>query len=333
MRKFLKNLFLLSSSIFLLIILINLAIYKYIDPTLKTERGVFLSKHNLFKSSNKEYDTVFWGSSQVLHQISPKIFDSITGHKSFNFGISACFTPQCTKLFDYMLDSFIEKKIKTIFFELHTRVITDENFRAESNYYNSNIGYDLETMIFYTLKPKLESIRNYFSCVFFKYTRALVLIFKKNNLGFDKELDIDSGFSPNPSLKAMLTSKSLRPPQKTFLEKKFVSSYELQNNSNPISPFRTKYYTNYLNKLLERCDANDIEVILIISPTVNINLINWQNQDLFAMRDFTILDFSSKKKYPELYQWQLYNDPSHFNKEGAELYSRILAEAVLNMHS
>lgn len=46
-----------------------------------------------------------------------------------------------------------------------------------------------------------------------------------------------------------------------------------------------------------------------------------------------ILDLSDPEKYPDLYDPAVYYDFVHFNKRGAELFTRHIAEALLKDHS
>ena len=62
-------------------------------------------KFAYYASHRDDYDFVFVGSSRVMNQLSPKVFDAqmaAAGHpcRSFNLGVAAMFLPECSFLID-----------------------------------------------------------------------------------------------------------------------------------------------------------------------------------------------------------------------------------------
>ena len=116
MKRFIKNITLIVLSIVLISLVINVSIYAFIDPSSRTESVNYLKKIKFFKENKNSFDTVFFGSSMVNNQIDPILYDSLTGHKSFNFGIPACFPPLCTKRFNRLFEVIRGSNVKTVFF-------------------------------------------------------------------------------------------------------------------------------------------------------------------------------------------------------------------------
>ena len=64
-------------------------------------------KFAYYAAHRDDYDFVFIGSSRVMNQLSPKVFDAqmaAAGHpcRSFNLGVAAMFLPECSFLIDQM---------------------------------------------------------------------------------------------------------------------------------------------------------------------------------------------------------------------------------------
>jgi hypothetical protein len=86
------------------------------------EVDVVSAELRFFHEHQDEFDTVFVGSSQIHHQISPAIFDRVTseaGHptRTFNFGINGMFPPES----GYVLERLLSTKprhLKWVFIEL-----------------------------------------------------------------------------------------------------------------------------------------------------------------------------------------------------------------------
>jgi hypothetical protein len=86
------------------------------------EIDIVSAEIRFFREHQDQFDTIFVGSSQIHHQISPAIFDRITneaGHptRTFNFGINGMFPPES----GYVLERLLRTKprrLKWVFIEL-----------------------------------------------------------------------------------------------------------------------------------------------------------------------------------------------------------------------
>jgi hypothetical protein len=335
MKKFIRDLFFITVSILFAIVLLNILVYKIIDTVPKTERKIFVSKRMIFNNSTDNYDTIFWGSSMVFRQIVPDLFDDITGHKSFNFGVQGCFPPQCTKLFEYMLPSFKNKGIKTVFFELAGIQALQKNCEAEETYANFSELHSFEALLFYKYKhnSKVQDFQNLFSAIFNKYTRAIRILFYKELKQPIQDLAVGHGYLTYKNLHEYRENNPLAVRRKIFLkEKKLAQDGIYRDYTNKFPRPKTQIYLNYFKNILDKYKEAGIRIIFIIPPITNKGFIDWQYKSFLVENKIPILNFSSVEKYPELYNLDLYFDHSHLNKNGAELYTKLLAKKVLTLN-
>lgn len=86
------------------------------------EIDIVSAELRFFHEHQDEFNTVFIGSSQIHHQISPAIFDRVTseaGHptRTFNFGINGMFPPESGYVLERLL-STKPRNLKWVFIEL-----------------------------------------------------------------------------------------------------------------------------------------------------------------------------------------------------------------------
>jgi lysophospholipase L1-like esterase len=107
---------------------------------------------------------------------------------------------------------------------------------------------------------------------------------------------------------------------------------ETQLGTKPISPIDTNFveaYTSFLTSVKE----NDTNLILVISPTFQ-NIDSTKNTSLKLLKSIAVenniklVDFLKDKRF--LNQPNLFRDESHLNEEGAQFFSKIVADTIAN---
>lgn len=327
MKRFIKNITLIVLSIVLISLAINVAIYAFIDPSSRTESVNYLEKIKFLKENKNSFDTVFFGSSMVYNQIDPMLYDSLTGHKSFNFGLPACFPPTCTKKFNRFFEAIKDSNIKTVFFEMQNLTPIGGNYNSEEAYYNFPAVYDFESIFFHSGEFKFETLQRYVQALLNKYTRGLRLFFYQKKLFDDSHLKDDCGFFSLDDE----TRNYAKVRRKSFLKDPVIKNIEWNGKYAYKANRKISWYQNYLSRVLAKCKSDGINVILIISPSSHVNMIYQQHPIFFEKNKLPILDFTSKKQNPALYQVDKFFDNTHLNKSGTELYTRMIVEKVSSL--
>lgn len=322
MKRFIKNLSLVSLSLILTILLINIAIYTFIDPAPRAESKRYIEKIHFLEEHKESLDTIFFGSSKIYRQINPALYDSLTNHKSFNFGIASCFPPSCTKKFNKLSELIRSSNIKTVFFELGTLAAISDYQESEELYYNFTSLYDFETILFHSGEFRMDLLSNVVKATFHKYTRGLRLLFYEVKNYKNRSFEDSLGFQPLDYEKA----KAIYSRHEAFIKNPVIRNSEWRENLTDRTNHSITLYQDYLARILNKYKDAGIQVVLLISPSSNPNLIYQQHSEFLKQNMLPILNFSSKKRYPNLYQIENFFDLAHLNKQGAKIYTRLIAE-------
>ena len=120
------------------------------------------NKIEYFLENSNQYDVLFFGSSRTYRHIDPLLFDSITGLKSFNFGIAGCSYLETHYLIDNLFKSLVKKDSLIIFLqETAPWPIKDDNLHSiRSKYYLDIKRLDM-ALSYYWKKRNYHQIYNY----------------------------------------------------------------------------------------------------------------------------------------------------------------------------
>ncbi len=296
-------------------------------------------KWRYFAAHKDEFDTLFLGSSRVIEQIDPAIFDrelaaqGVTS-RTFNFGLHGLFPPEDSYLLDWILDTG-PTRLRTVFVEVSM-------FRAK---FGDQAPETLRAAYWHDW-PRTEYVRRVlFDDVRFsrkKWRASLTKLSERGGLYLThlrlflrKTLNIGRGSSllpwrgPAPQTRALGPRSDGFPtsPDEAQMNASERAEYErlfaaFQEKPAVRTPLPAGAQAN-LDRMLARIRAAGAQPVLLISPSVS-PLVFVPRREVAP-----ILDFSDAAKWPELFKAEHHRDPGHLNPAGAKIYTPLVAREFL----
>ncbi|MCB9232125.1 MAG: hypothetical protein H6581_10705 [Bacteroidia bacterium] len=305
--------------------------YYWGNVPLKTKM-VYLKQHK------KDFDTFFIGSSRVYRQINPATFDSITGRKSFNLGFAGIYVPEALAF----LENFLQDDLTpgtTVFFELQSpKQIPPPEKLYVKHYYFLNPGTWFFVRDYFTELGQEHFIPNYRAAAWRRFFKVGLL---KNMLKYSESDLIGNGppkllgpagngyFSlddemalGSPNKKKKLEKRSQQEGKEAYLAQISGDLLREKNDSDP-----EDYPHTYLNKMLDLirlAEEQQVKLIFLYPPRMV------RHTSLAAkIPPANCLSLNHPADFPELYAPENYFDQSHFNRRGAEVFTKLVAKGYL----
>lgn len=342
MKKFLKNCILI-----LLFVVIIIGTSKIFVPYYWGNSN-FATKILYLKKNQNTYNSFFFGSSIVHHQINPKIFDSIVNQKtsekikSFNLGSPATFPPQSYYLYENFLKKDLNPSTKYIFIQLKELSIPSRPVRDEYWQNFSDVLFLFRTVH----EDKTLNFRRkfaYYRHTIYRYTKN---IFADNQLGtylfttnFYDSIYLGENNNGFVSLEYQYehttneTNKSgMKELRNKLLDEKFkVRELNANDVKNMIDQVGNEVSSTHLNRMLHLIDISNekgVQLIFFISPrTTNQNIIDIYKQ----LPEKHKIEFSQSLGFSELFKKENLYDEGHLNTKGSNLYCKIFADEFVKM--
>lgn len=287
-----------------------------VDSGLKHSDYPVYSEWNDIYGGKVNADLVVTGSSRAVFQISPAVLDEKLKINTYNLGINAWTFPMQKKRFDVFLKHNKKPRyvVQSLDLQMFSRredlfdyqqflpYLDDPDIRAATKNYKGEFGAAQYYFPMFKYNGNLNvaaaGFLSYFNLV--KYQR----INTKGYLG--QTLAWDNSFEA--------------------FKKKFPNGYT--------PPFDEKVAGEF-KEYLEYCRQNDIKVILVFSPEyVELHpLIKNREETIKLFKDYakqfdlTFFDYSN---HPISSNKSYFYNSEHLNKQGAELFSEILARDLIN---
>ena len=286
--------------------------------------------------SSKNVNTVFFGSSRLYRHAAPKIIDSILKEKniiSYNLATRGCYNSQTYYLYENFLENETNSKIKYALVELQPigQIPSTSSNLNESNYflslgnykyysqYVTNSGKSTSDKKRYITNATKAGLNRIFSLKKIKY-----YIQRMSKNSSNRILD-QNGFLSVSSEKFTGEFKTRFEnflKDTTSLNSRILAAKRSSNNI-------THYNIAHLKRakyLIEKSERLGIELIFVIPPRLPDYKEIWSVADRLPQEN--IIDLSSPDLFPELYNSKYSFDIGHFNKEGASVFSTILAKKL-----
>lgn len=289
---------------FLLVVLLDRSIaflfLKTVFP--RTFSGESGGTINYVVHKKEEVDFLILGASRAKHGIDPKALTSLSG-TGHNLGINGT-TPLNSLL---VLDILLQKGVrpKTIILQTDLYTYGKNNDAEILDQIKRMYHYDTPLVREYVAKQGMaENIR--YTSHLYRLNRKMLNI----TFNFAKSFSIKeyNGYVPLPPTRIM--------PEPTLLDTAFVYDIDSENSK-------------ALRKMQELCDEHGVELIVVLPPFYKDALSNKKESDTMirGMRTLgvkNIIDLSSSNSTKELSAEKYWRDATHFNDEGAQLFSRLL---------
>lgn len=296
--------------------------------------------------NQNKYNTVILGSSRPCRGINPQILDDSLKDfqtSTFNLASPATHNPEVYYLYEKLLGSIEPNRLKYAFIELQSlHPIANENLRTIRNYYWHNLKY-LHFSFKYIFKSnipfssKLNLIKSYIISYVYKSVYGYKALVNNNLKQYKLLLGINKdGFCTLDELAKenggnnIFRKRSISFQEDTTLLEERISIAHQAFAVKNYKPFINEVHLKKLNRLIKISQQKGVHLIFIIPPRRDeVNIYN----ELLAIKErlpsHHIIEIANPKKYPQLYQVEFTFDIGHFNRKGAKLYSKYLANELL----
>lgn len=347
-QKFVREVLTYGAIFFILVTIASIAFYKLtgdIDNYYEQYEVAGLRlKKEIFKDHKTEFNTVFLGSSRTYNQVNPKVFDELTGLKSYNLAFSAV---QPFRIFDLIQSVATERPdLDYVFIELaplprlfgsfkspeHLRSVDEHRYTVALDFFQNN-----------NLPPRFQfqSMKDYSKLMAYKYIgfnsakrwRFFLNIPEPTERFIDFGIYESLGFFPTDSVSN--PNAPLRKRQRNFLKHpeemlKYDHAVDSVINANAYNTTPDKFIEEWYNAI--QVFNPSTKVILLIPPRNPWNSIN-QTAKLKAFlsdKGVEIYDFSNSDDYPLLYAPENSNDEVHLNLKGSNYYTKLIAGKIVS---
>ncbi|MEO6454593.1 MAG: hypothetical protein ABIN97_10990 [Ginsengibacter sp.] len=302
-------------------------------------------KRNYLHEIKDSVNLLMIGSSKILSQVKPKLFDSVLNIQaqnihSFNFGVTGMFPPESFYLLDHLLNTD-SLKPEYILFELTWPKIIDlPNLHTRRSYYWLNLNYTI-----FSGKVILESRNSMGVKLWNTTTKAINLIEKEYNINLFEEYfkyksgERDGTRMNEDSLRKQYGFRPLKFPRRPFgkpelkilEETKTGSINAFTKNAGGAKQKYSRVYLKTLNQLITLAEERKIHLIFILPSLWK----NYQYDEMVPL--FQQIDYKHKiilgdyLKYPEFFSIKNLSNSSHLSPIGAELYTKELAARFLEL--
>lgn len=352
MKKFLKNI--LGHTLLALVVFVLLSIITYKVPThentyLNNEICTVSQKIEALQAK-PDYNTLFFGSSKTFRNIDPSVINEIAGTNAYNAGVQGLFFP---RLKNFITEALRLKGNKTQKIIIEITPFAQIGKNTTSVPFMNAIEPSTATLVSnYVKTEKLGTVEKA------KYAYGYTMLYLHKYIGFKsilrirEQLGIHSiaekpncmGIDYNDvqgfiSLDAQedvpgnffKDLQSRRNQLQGYTEKKELKTKFTYDASKLTTSIKT-FMQAELDAVLEFVSPLADEIIFIIPPRQNLSYLEslLKQKNYLESKGYCVLDYSNPAKYPTLYTKEGSFDLFHLNAKGAEVFSKILAQSLIN---
>ena len=259
---------------------------------------------------NNEIDILFLGSSHIFTAFNPNIIDSLTNLKSFNLGSNGQIINQTyynlVEVLKYRNPSTIVLDVNTLIKETNSSAFIFQNLSGMNLSVNKLISF-LNTIkndrliniaLFTKERFNWKRLKLYYKTGFIPGNGVHFLLGQYKKIRWDTEFK-NFEYNPNYNIeyrgyvgkKSNLSEDSFKTGLKNMIYNEVPYNFNIEN-------------LKYLNKIINLCEKNKINLILIKSPTIDYEGLNkYINKELIS-------------NYIEKYNIEYYNMTLFFDKLG-----------------
>ncbi|MEP6597332.1 MAG: hypothetical protein ABJA71_15375 [Ginsengibacter sp.] len=256
-------------------------------------------------------DVLIFGSSHANRHYVPAIFEKKLKLSCYNAGVQGQ-----QILFHSAMEQIIVNRIKPKIIVLNI----DENwlFQSKESYdrladlhpYYSNYSNVIRPIL--NLKSKFDYLILFIKS--YKFNSTIVHIIK---YFFQPQLS-QKGYNP---LYGKLSTPKFKATQQN-----------IKQNTDTVKKPIDINFVNALYKFIEIATKNNIKLFFVASPTINgIQIKNESNdmiKEIIKKSRVPFIEFSSNENF--IGKYELFNDASHLNNDGAILFSSLLSDSIYN---
>lgn len=290
-----------------------------------------VKEYNTLLDSNKGVDIAIYGSSHAYCSYNPKIIDSITKTRSFNFGNDA----QAITVTNYVMEETFKKiDPKLIVLDVYATTLVEPATERILSF--QKYSYDFFDLSF----AKLKSSFNIFPIADIPSVLFPVLNRNEFKLNQDEILTDNYVFETHPSLihyRGFMGHHYTMGYSENFGNNKFVNLADVDLNTIKTKAF-TKKQIKSIEKTLKLAQKNGAQVLVAIAPFLtaitNKDYVSFSEnvKKVCVANNVKLVDLNFYHKELGL-SYKDFRDPTHLNNTGAKKASLFLAEYINNNYN
>jgi hypothetical protein len=352
MKRFLKEILgyaFLALVIFTLLSILLYQVPAHEDAYLNNEICTVSQKIEALQTKS-DYNTLFFGSSKTFRDIDPNIINTIAGTNAYNAGVQGLFFP---RLKNFITEALQQKGNKTqkIIIEITPFAQIGENTTSVA-FMNAIEPSTANLVGNYVSTEKLGAVEKA------KYAYGYTMLYLHKYIGFKSILRIREhlgihsvaekpdcmGIDYNDvkgfiSLNAQKdvpgnffnNLQSRRNQLLDYTEKKELKTKFTYDASKFSISIETSMQSE-LDAVLESISPLANEIIFMIPPRQNLSYLEslLKQKNYLESKGYCVLDYSNPTQYPTLYTKEGSFDLFHLNENGTKVFSKILAQSLMN---
>ncbi len=301
----------------LIFLLVNIFVYLILVPTPSNYEVMWK-----YYDKHPRIDTIFIGTSIANCALDPTYYDTASGETSYNMASN---NQSLETGFLCIKEAYKERQIRRAVWVIDDDVLTwdyDQTYADISKYTEALIRHNLtdglscfiDRIKDQSLIKKTESFKSIIPWIYGK-SFNLISYRIKCLLGMISDPDLnmmwhrdENGFSHSTE--------------------KFSGSIP-QPESETMKVFINESSSRLLSDMLRYCSENNIELDAIVMPGQNTNTNYDELKNIVIRGNGSFYDFSSGGEYGLSISSEMYRDGSHFNDEGAAVFSSFLGNTLI----
>ncbi|MBU1119519.1 hypothetical protein KKH43_06580 [Patescibacteria group bacterium] len=323
-----------------LILVLNAVIFKTLSNFSWYNKSLD-SKYTEYKENAGEFDTLFFGSSRIDHQVDPELFDEeVKETSSYNLGLGAMAWPEVYYVYENVIARHSED-IDYAFIELNgeSSIEGNEKTKRVLSWHTTENYIKVMQSTYFTKRhsnKKSNQIKQ----------NTVAFIGHYVNLGMMPELisyyatkdedDLDgskitsNGYSSLDELFEKSKTERLAKRRDEILQNPKILEERKQNSvrafDNDDNELINPIYLSDAERILKLSDELGIHVIFVLTPRMNEKTYNELLPVYHRIDPAHKIELADARKYPELYELENSFDVGHLNRKGSVLYTKLLAE-------
>jgi hypothetical protein len=305
------------------------------------------NKVNWIQEHGEEYDTLFFGSSRMHYGLRPDVFDARmaelgTPTKSFNFALSGLRMHDAAHMLDWVV-AHKPSSLKRAVIELHS---FEQSIRGDQWFSDQDLEMHAPDVFWTRMQsvaisntPMIDKAKQAQYVLMHSASNALRLgqggritqdwLAKANGGRLPKAYDVaDRGWQSVASVQLphMVKEHEEFPSMREHFERQ-LSWKALKA---PMPFLDGGFNAAAIRRQASMLRAAGIEPIYVVMPTYSNDFFGRDGVADIA-KEVRVLELDDPAPNRPLYDWSDYYDASHLNAEGASLFSRYLAERIVEV--
>ncbi len=263
-------------------------------------------------------DFLICGSSYTYRGMIPAILDEELGVESYNISIQNCNMQTCYEMIRLgMKQNPVNTVILGVSYNLMAKNPKSGDYEGDYYVLSKLDFFDRISFLFSAVHPS-EYIDLYYQCLNRGFECLDMMV---HGTWVDRNEDVDKGYVPYEN-----------PHGVKWDDDYLVPNYMTVYNTESVSEEVYEENITYLDKILELCNENHVNLIMITVPLSKTALSRYRNLDVSREwyetyahnKGISYYDFNLYKGYDDLFTDMVdYHDAYHLNNTGADKFSEL----------